>query len=462
MTGGAGAVPARGFVRTLRANPVVVRVAAIAAVGGLLFGYDTGVIAGALLFVRRDFGAGPLAQEAVVSVLLIGATVGALVGGYLADRLGRRRTLIVAGGVYVVGALGCGLAPDLPTLVGCRFVLGLAVGAASFVSPMYISESVPPPARGGLTSFNQLAVTVGIAVAYLMNFALKDVPGNWRWMLGLAALPGLALVAGMLTLPETPRWLAEHGRDEPARAVLTRLDAGYGDADVEREVAGMRSGAGRRVATRDLFAPRLRRVFLVGLGLALFQQFVGVNTVIYYAPTILEQAGLGTDQAVSQALAVGLTNVAFTVLAILLLDRVGRRPLLLGGTAGLGVALLLLALYFGVGALRDSAPWLALAALLLFVAGFAIGLGPMFWLLISEIFPQRIRSRAMSTVTVANWLANFAVSATFLSLAGAATRTGAFLLYAFLTVLAMIFFWRRVPETRGVSLEEIEARLTRR
>jgi sugar porter (SP) family MFS transporter len=451
-----------GFLRTLRTNALVVRVAAIAAIGGLLFGYETGVISGALLYIKMDFQAGPLAQEAVVSVLLIGAACGAVLSGYLADRISRRNTMIVSGLIYVLGALGCALSPNLLALIGFRFLLGLSVGTASFVSPMYISETAPPRARGGLTSFNQLAVTVGIAVAYLMNYTFKDEPGNWRWMLGLGAIPGAALAIGMLTVPKTPRWLVEHHRDNEARSVLTRLRACDEQADVDRELADIQRTVreGRQIRTSDLWRPRLRPLILVGLGLAVFQQIVGVNTVIYYAPTILQLAGLKADQAVTQALSVGLTNVVFTVVAILLLDRVGRRPLLLTGTTGLGAALVLLAVYFGVGSLRDSAPWLALVALLVYIACFAIGLGPVFWLIISEIFPLRVRSKAMSAATVTNWLSNFLVSATFLTLVGAITRTGTFLLYAVLTVMAVAFFWRRVPETRGRSLEDIQADLT--
>lgn len=455
---------ATGFLSTIRANRLVVRVAATAAIGGFLFGYDTGVISGALLYIKKDFHAGPTAQEAVVSVLLIGAACGAVASGYLADRISRRNTKIMSGLLYVAGALGCATAPSLAVLIGFRFLLGLSVGTASFVSPMYISETAPQRIRGALTSFNQLAVTVGISAAYLINYAFRDVPGNWRWMLGLAAVPGAALAIGMLTVPKTPRWLAGHEREDEARGVLTRLRAGYDDANVNHELADIQHTVreGRQIHTRDLWRPPLRSLLLIGVSLAVFQQLVGVNTVIYYAPTILEHTGLKANQAITQALSVGVTNVVFTIIALLLLDRIGRRPLLLVGTAGLAIALELLAVYFGVGPLRGSAPWLALTALLFYVAFFAIGLGPVFWLMISEIFPLQLRSKAMSIATVANWLSNFLVAATFLTLIEAISPTGTFVLYGLIAVVAVSFFWRRIPETRARSLEDIEADLTGR
>ncbi|PRY20161.1 sugar porter family MFS transporter [Pseudosporangium ferrugineum] len=445
------------FLRELRANGVVTRVAAIAAIGGFLFGYDTGVISGALLYIKRDFDASSFQQEAIVSVLLLGAAAGALLSGWLTDRIGRKWTKVISGSVYVIGALGCAFAVNAPMLIGARAVLGFAVGTASFVSPMYISEVAPPKARGGLTSFNQLAVTTGIAVAYLVNYFFKDVSGDWRWMLGIAVIPGAALAVGMLTVPRTPRWLMEQGQDDNARKALERLREGT-DTDIGEELDQIRDSSqeARQTSMRDLVRRPVRTLLMVGLGLALFQQIVGVNTVIYYAPTILQQTGLGAGNAITQTLTVGLTNVVFTVVAILLLDKVGRRPLLIIGTVVAGIALLGLAAYFGFSGLQDSAPWLALVSLLVFIAGYAVGLGPVFWLMISEIFPQRLRSRAMSLTTVTNWLANFAVSATFLTLAGAITRQGIFLVYAVMAAVAVAFFAWRVPETKGRSLEEIQ------
>ena len=452
--------PMSGFVREMRSsgNGVLVRVSAIAAIGGLLFGYDTGVISGALLFIKSDLHASTFEQQAIVAVLLLGAMVGALISAYLADRLGRKWTKVVSGSVYVVGALGCAFSATAPMLIGFRFLLGLSVGTASFVAPLYISEVAPPRVRGGLVSFNQLAITSGILLAYIVNFALKGVTDEWRWMLGLAAIPGAVLAVGMLTVPRTPRWLAMKHRDDEAREVLETLRAGDEDADVDAELDEIQeeNERERKTRVRELFTGRLRPMLLIGLALAIAQQFVGVNTVIYYAPTILSDTGLGNSAALAQTVAVGVTNVVFTIVAVLLLDRLGRRALLLTGTAGLLVALVVLGVYFSSSTLQSDYGWVALAGLLLFIAAFAVGLGPVFWLMISEIFPIGVRSKAMSVCTIANWGANFLVAQTFLSLSNAISRQGVFFLYAVLAVASLAFFARKIPETKNRSLEEIQ------
>ncbi len=453
-----------GFISGLRAsgNGLLVRVSAIAAIGGLLFGYDTGVISGALLYIKGDLHAGSLAQEWIVSSLLLGAILGAIASGYLADAISRKWTKVISGTVYVIGALGCAFAVNIPMLIGFRFVLGLSVGTASFVAPLYISECAPPKVRGGLVSFNQLAVTVGILLSYLVNFAFKDVTDNWRWMLGVAVIPGAALAIGMLTVPHTPRWLMQRGREDEARGVLKRLRGTDPDADIEGEIEEIKEANRTEGSStvRDLLKPKIRPLLWVGIGLAVFQQFVGVNTVIYYAPTILSDTGLTKSSSITQTVFVGVTNVVFTVIAVLLLDRIGRRKLLLGGTIGLTVSLLLIAVYFTTPYLQQNAPYLALVALLIYIASFAVGLGPVFWLMISEIFPTGIRSKAMSVSTVANWGANFIVAATFLSLGNLITRQGTFYLYAALGIAAVIFFAAKVPETKDRSLEDIQRELT--
>jgi sugar porter (SP) family MFS transporter len=454
-----------GFIHELRQGDsgLLIRVSAIAAIGGLLFGYDTGVISGALLFIKDDLHAGTSAQQWVVSSLLLGAILGAVASGYLADRISRRYTKVVSGSVYVIGALGCAFAVNVPMLIGFRFVLGLSVGTASFVAPLYIAEVAPPRLRGGLVSFNQLAITTGILISYLVNFALKGVEYNWRWMLGVAIIPGAALAIGMLTVPHTPRWLMEKDREDQARGVLEELRAGDERADVDGEIEDIKEAARNEQSSKfgDLFGGRLRPLLWVGLGLAVFQQFVGINTVIYYAPTILSDTGLTKSASITQTVFVGVTNVVFTIVAVLLLDRVGRRKLLLTGTVGLTVALAVLGIYFSSNTLQQQAGWVALAALLVYIASFAIGLGPVFWLMISEIYPTGIRSKAMAAATVGNWAANFLVAVTFLSLGQAITRQGTFFLYTGLGVLAFLFFLSRVPETSNRSLEEIQQELTR-
>ena len=454
-----------GFLGEIRrtGNGLLIRVCVIAAIGGLLFGYDTGVISGALLFIKDDLNASDFEQEAIVAAVLLGAMFGAGASGYLADRISRRWTKVISGSVYLVGALGCAVSINAEMLIGFRFLLGLAVGTASFVSPLYIAEMAPPSIRGGLVSFNQLAITSGILIAYITNFLFQDVAGDWRWMLGIAAVPGAILAVGMLSVPQTPRWLVSAGRTEKARDVLRRLRSGDRDADVDGEIDDIVAAEReeQRASWRDLLTPKLRPVLLVGMVLALAQQFVGVNTVIYYAPTILSDTGLSDSGALARTVLVGVTNVVFTVVAVLLLDRVGRRKLLIAGTVGMVAGLLTLAVYFSSAVLQQDAGYLALAGLLVFIASFAIGLGPVFWLMISEIFPMGVRSVAMAACTITNWGANFVVAQTFLSLGNLITRQGVFYLYTVLALLSLVFFIRRVPETRGRSLEEVQAELTR-
>ncbi len=449
-----------GFARELLrgGNRFVLRISLVAALGGFLFGYDTGVISGALLFIKGDLGAGQLGQQWVVGSLLLGAVAGAAIAGYAADRFSRRWTKFASGCVYVVAALASALAMDLPWLIAARFVLGLAVGTASFVSPMYISENTPPSIRGGVVSFNQLMVTTGILVAYIVNFLFKDTADNWRWMLGLAAVPGVALAVGMLFVPHTPRWLMQAGREDEARAVLERSRA---DDEIDGELDDIRDIVEQHHSTslRRLFGKGLRPLLIVGLGLAIFQQIIGVNTVIYYSATILKYTGISTDKSIGEALFVGITNVVFTIVAILLLDRVGRRVLLLTGTVGATAALILLGIYFQSPTLQNAAGWVGLAALIVFIASYAIGLGPVFWLMISEIFPLGIRSKAMSVCTMANWVFNFLISYFFLSLISGIGKPGTFWLYAGFGVLAIVFFAFKVPETKDRSLEEIEREL---
>jgi sugar porter (SP) family MFS transporter len=434
-------------------NRFIVKVAIIAAIGGFLFGYDTGVISGALLYIKKDLDASSFEQEAIVSSLLIGAAVGAVLAGWSSDFIGRRWTKVVSGSIYVIGAVGSAVAPTAWWLIGVRFLLGLSVGTASFVSPEYISEHAPKRIRGGVTSFNQLMIVSGILGAYIVNLIFQD---KWRWALGLGAVPGAALAIGMLLMPPSPRWLVEQGREDEAREILERTRS---EDEAEEEIGEVREAAEREGGVGDLLRPGVRPIVAVGLALAIFQQFIGVNTVIYYAPTILQFTGLQAGGAVAQTVFVGVTNVVFTVVAVLLLDKVGRRPLLLIGTAVCVVALTTLGLFFQIDWLQDHAGWLALVSLLVYIAGFAVGLGPVFWLMISEIFPLRVRGPGMATSTVANWLSNFLISATFLSVVAAISRQGAFWVYAGLGVVAFVFFLARVPETKGRTLEEIEEEL---
>jgi sugar porter (SP) family MFS transporter len=448
--------------RAVEADPRLVRRhvavgAAITALGGLLFGYDTGVVSGALLFLKKDFGGlSSFQQELVTSLLLVGAVAGALTAGRLADRIGRRITVLITALVFIVGVLLVAFSPTYPVLLIARIIIGLAVGSASTIVPLYIGEVVPARVRGGLVSLNQLAVTAGILVSYLIDYGLSD-SGNWRLMFGLAVIPAAALFVGMLFQKESPHWLIRQGREDEARQVLRRV---RDESDIDAEIREVSEVSQREGSYRDLISPRVRPLLLVGVLLAVFQQITGINTVIYYAPTLLQGAGLGNNAALLANVVNGAVNVGMTIVAIWLLDKVGRRPLLLSGTAGMAVGMIIVALSFlGGSQLHGTLAIVAIIGLLVYTGSFAIGLGPVFWLLIAEIYPLRIRGAAMSVASMANWAANFVVTVSFLTLLSAISGVGVFFLFGFLTLVALAYFWRKVPETKGRSLQEIEREL---
>jgi sugar porter (SP) family MFS transporter len=436
-------------------NRRLLGVALIAAIGGFLFGYDTGVIGGAMLFMQKDLNLHSHGmQELTVAILLLGAIAGAFISGWLADKISRRRTKICSGTLYVIGGIACALSQNYPEILASRFVLGISVGTASFVSPMYISELVPKQIRGGVVSFNQLMVTSGILIAYIVDWAFAPLPNNWRWMFAVTVIPGAALAIGMYFMPFSPRWLVQKGREDEARDVLRRYRED--DDAVDEEIREIKEVAEQEVSLRELIGKNLRRTMIIGVGLAVFQQIVGINTVIYYAPTILKMAGQQNTGALTESLYIGLTNVVFTIVAILLLDKLGRRFFLIAGTSCLTVALVGLGVFFASPSLQHSIGWLALACLLFYIFGFAIGLGPVFWLMISEIFPLQMRGPAMAVCTMFNWGFNFLISYTFLSLTGWITKSGTFWLYAFFGICALVFFSTMVPETKDRTLEEIQ------
>jgi sugar porter (SP) family MFS transporter len=432
----------------------VIAGAAITALGGLLFGYDTGVVSGALLFLKNDFGGlSNFQQELVTSLLLVGAVAGALVAGRLADRIGRKTTVLGTALVFIVGVALAALTPTYPVLLLARIIIGLAVGSASMVVPLYIGEFAPPKVRGALVSLNQLAITAGILVSYLVDYGLSG-SGDWRLMFGLAAIPAGALFVGMLFQYESPHWLVEKGREDEARAVLRQL---RDPSTVDAEVAEVKEVARARASVRDLLAPALRPALATGVLLAVFQQVTGINTVIYYAPSLLHDAGLGSSSALLANVGIGAVNVGMTIIAIRLLDRTGRRPLLIGGTIGMAIGMFATAFAFiGGDHLTGARAVVAIIGLVVYTGSFAIGLGPVFWLLIAEIYPLRVRGAAMSVASMANWGANFVVTISFLTLLSAIGGTGVFLLFGFLTLVAIAYFWKKVPETNGRSLQEIE------
>jgi SP family sugar:H+ symporter-like MFS transporter len=429
------------------------------ALGGLLFGYDTGVIAGALLYINKDLGLTPTLQGVVVSSLLVGAMVGAIVAGPLADAIGRRRLVLIAAVTFIVGAIGSAVAPSASVLILFRVVLGLAVGAASVIVPLYLAELAPTKIRGAIASLNQLMIVTGILVAYIVNLSLA-ASGGWRWMLGLAVVPALVMLLGMLFMPETPRWLVAKDREPEAREVLRRSrDEDAVDKEIHDIKAVERQEEG---GLQELLAPWVRPALVVGLGLAILQQIVGINTIIYYAPTTLTKVGFGDSAAILANAGIGVLNVAMTLVAIWLIDKVGRKPLLLVGALGMSLSLAILAITSlvlpepkGLG-LVGIVTVVCLAG---FIVSFAASWGPIVWVMLAEIFPLRIRGAAMGVATLLLWGANFVVSLTFPILLAAVGIGYLFLGYAVIGVLAFLFVRFFVVETKGRSLEEIEADL---
>ncbi len=427
---------------------------AIAALGGLLFGYDTGVISGAILFLKVQFHLSPTMEEIVVSGVLVGAICGASLGGALTDMLGRRSLMITAGIIFVLSSLGAAFSPTVPLLITARVVSGIAIGLASFIAPMYIAELVPAQVRGALVAVNMLAITTGIVVAYLTDYALAR-PGGWRWMFALGAVPAFGLTVGMWFLPDSPRWLISKDRVDQARKAMLRLrTAAECDPEITRiQQTFIKTSGDWRT---ELFQSSLRTPLIIGIGLAAFQQLSGINTVIYYAPTIFGFAGFkGASAAILGAVGLGVVMILCHVLAIFLLDRVGRRPLLLVGVAGQIMALAVLGAAFQFRHIAGG-EYIAVGSLVVYVSCFAFGLGPGFWHIISEIYPLAVRGAAMSAATVANWVLNLAVAVSFLTLVGAAGRAFTFWIYGAVTVAAWFFIYRLVPETKGKTLEEIE------
>jgi sugar porter (SP) family MFS transporter len=429
---------------------------AFAGLGGLLFGYDTGVISGAELFFKKDFTLSVFALEVIVSGVLAGATVGAFAGGRLADLFGRRTLLIATAVIFAAGAILCAAAPTPGFLIVGRIIVGLAIGLSSGAVPVYISEVSPPETRGWTVSLFQLAITLGILLAYVVDFAFARFQG-WRWMFGIAIVPAVAFGLGMLFLPESPRWLAKRGRHDAARGILSRIrDAPAAEAEL-REIERSLALAEQHGNWRDLLNPSLRPALTLGIGLAIFQQITGINTVIYYAPIIIQSAGISSDSGAILATAgIGAVNVLMTIVSMWLIDRAGRRPFLLTGIAGMAFTLGALGWVFHSSSRTGLLSWLAVISMMAYVACFAISLGPIFWLLISEIYPLKVRNSAEGLAATFNWLSNLVVSLTFLSLLHGLGAPQTFWLYGLFALVAWLFSYRIVPETKGRTLEEIE------
>ncbi|WP_222914844.1 sugar porter family MFS transporter [Natrinema sp. SYSU A 869] len=441
----------------------VIILSALAALNGLLFGFDTGVVSGALLYMSETFPqleANAFLQGTVVSGAMVGAIVGAAFGGRLADRLGRRRLILLGAVLFFVGSFIMAVAPTVEILIVGRLLDGVGIGFASVVGPLYISEIAPAKIRGSLVTLNNVAITGGILVSYITNQIVASLAIgaglSWRIMLGLGMAPAVVLFAGIFFMPESPRWLVEQGQEQQARSILSRVRNGANiDAEMEDILRMSKRDEG---GFRDLLQPWLRPVLIVGLGLAVLQQITGINAVVYYAPTILESSGYSDIASLFGTIGIGSINVLLTIAAVFLVDRVGRRPLLLVGLVGMFASLTVLAAAYVLPGMGGVIGPVTIASLMLFVAFHAVSLGSVVWLVISEIFPLNVRGAAMGVTTLVLWFANFLVAQFFPSLfeIGPTVAFGAF---AGITAAGLVFVYALVPETKGRTLEAIEADL---
>ena len=449
---------------TFTAQPVsgnknkTLMIAGLAALAGLMFGLDIGVISGALSFIGREFHVDDATQEFIVSSMMAGAALGAVLAGYLSSSFGRKKSLILSAALFVASSLMCAAAWSVAVLVMARVVLGVAIGLATFTAPLYISEIADERRRGSMISTYQLMITVGILVAFVSD-ALLSYSGAWRWMLGLVAVPGALFFAGVFLLPDSPRWLMMRGRHDEALQVLTDLRQDHGVA--RREVAEIEEQLKEKQHGWSLFTGNadFRRSVYLGVMLQVMQQFTGMNVVMYYAPRIFKLAGFGDSAQMWGTAIVGVVNVLATFIAIGLVDRWGRRPMLTAGflVMALGMGVLGTLVYAGIDS--ETQRILAIAVLLCFITGFAFSAGPLIWVLCSEVQPLRGRDFGIACSTFTNWAANFIVGFTFLTLLNTIGNAQTFWLYGALNALFIVVTLALVPETKGVSLESIERKL---
>jgi len=433
----------------------ILRISSIAGLGGVLYGYDMGIIAAAAIFVKRAFSLSTLLEELVVSIVLIGAMIGAIVGGAIADRIGRRATLVWAGGIFIAGSVLAPLSANVFVLIVARAIIGIGIGFTSVTAPVYVSELAPPQSRGMLIGFYQFALTVGIALANLVGYWLAAQQA-WRLMFGIAVVPTVFFLGVILTVPESPRWLFAHGRPKEAAAVLRIYTDEMG---AQRFLDDIEQGLKMPMEQRwsALWSPAVRGALFIAVGLTVLQQVTGINTIIYYGPQIFELAGSSSHaNAILATLIVATVNVVATVVGIALVDRIGRKPLLYVGVTGMTIALFALSFGFGhQGMLGSSLGSIAIACLVVYIACFAFSLGAIAWILVAEVFPLRVRGRGVAAGTLFSGIANFAVSLTFLTLINILGSAGTFAIYGTLCIATLVFVRFVVPETRGRDLESI-------
>ena len=430
----------------------------LGALGGLLYGYDMGVISGALLFIKDDIPLNSVTEGLVVASMLVGAIFGSGASGPLSDRLGRRRVVFVIAIVYIVGALILALAPSMPVLVIGRLVIGLAVGGSTAIVPVYLSEMAPTEQRGSLSSLNQLMITIGILSSYLINYAFTPIEG-WRWMLGLAVVPSLILLIGVAFMPESPRWLLEHRSEKAARDVMKLT---FKDSEIDKEIADMKEINSISESTWNVLkSPWLRPTLIIGCIFALLQQIIGINAIIYYAPSIFSKAGLGDATSILGTVGIGTVNVIITIVAIMIIDKIDRKRLLVIGNIGMVASLLIMAVLIWTIGIQSSA-WIIVACLTLFIIFFGFTWGPVLWVMLPELFPMRARGAATGAAALVLSIGSLLVAQFFPILTEVLPVEQVFLIFAVIGICALIFVIKYLPETSGGSLEEIEADLRSR
>lgn len=426
----------------------------VAALGGFLFGYDTGIISGALTFLQASFPMPTTTLELVVSSVVLGALIGALISGRTADYFGRRSMLICAAIAFLAGTLLITLASNIIFLIIGRFIVGLAIGLSSYITPLFISEIAPSQKRGSFVLLNAITITGGEAIAFLVDYALTPT-ASWRLMFATGLIPALMLLVGMLFLPSTPRWNVSKGFTQKAKKTLQRIRPGQNvDQELNDIIATLNRAPGH---WQDIFSKKLYPVLLLGISLGVLQQFVGINTVMYYGPIIFKTAGFHSASAqILATFGMGIVNTIMSIVGVFIVDKLGRRKLLFSGLFVAGISLLLIGHLFVKPHLSVSAQYAMVGLMILYISGYCISIGSLFWLIISEIYPLQIRGVAMSLVTATQWGANFIVATTFLSILNYFGPQDTFWLYACVCFIGIVLVYKWVPETSGISLEQIE------
>jgi len=436
----------------------IYKITIVAAVGGLLFGYDTAVVAGAIGFIQKRFDLSAAMMGWIASCALIGCVIGAMASGYLSDKLGRKKVLIFSAILFAVSSIGTALPQDLTFFVVFRIIGGLGIGIASMISPMYITECAPAAIRGRLVSINQLGIVTGILLIYFVNASIAglydeawNVNTGWRWMFGSGIIPSVIFLLLLFFVPESPRWLAQAGRTDEAERILTKIN---GAAKAKTELQEINHAINTEEGSfAELFRPGLRTALIIGIILSIFSQVTGINAIMYYAPEIFKSTGDASSSALFQTILVGIVNLLFTIVAIKYADKAGRKGLLLAGAGGMAICLAIVGGAFYMGAVKG---YLVLIAILAYIACFALSLGPLTFVVIAEIFPNRVRGRAMSICLFFLWTAVFFVSQFFPILLQSIGSAATFCLFMAMSVIAFLFVWKMVPETKGKTLEEIE------